>query len=187
MEDIPKDILLKALEGDMQAFESIYRRASGFVFTVALRITNNSHDAQEVTQEVFLKVHRSLKDFQFRSSFKTWLYRVTVNTALNVYKRASRHMQGRDDFQSVIETYPSREDSANEIMGREEQQENETRLKSLLDRLSPGQRACIVLREIQGLSYKEMADALMTNINTVRTRLKRARQALLASARGGAL
>ena len=186
MKDIPKDILLRACQGDMQAFENIYREASGFVYTVALRITNSSHDAEEVTQEVFLKVYRSLKDFQFRSTFKTWLYRVTVNTALNVYKRVSRQMKGREDFDTVIATYPSDSNSANEIINSEQQQENELRVKSLLECLSPEQRACIVLREIQGLSYQEMAETLKVNINTVRTRLKRARQALVAFARGGA-
>ncbi len=169
----------------MQAFESIYKASSGFVYNVALRIAGKSHDAEEVTQEVFIKVYRNLKYFQFRSSFKTWVYRITVNTALNLYKRVSREMNRRRDFDDVARTVASGEDVAGEVQDREERKAHEARLAELLDTLNPEQRSCIVLREIEGLSYQEMAQALGVNINTVRTRLRRARVALLAGSRGG--
>ena len=179
-------LVREAISGNQAAFSRLYGEHFDKVYRyVYFRVSVRS-EAEDITQEVFLKVYRSLKDFQFRSTFKTWLYRVTVNTALNVYKRVSRQMKGREDFDTVIATYPSDSNSANEIINSEQQQENELRVKSLLECLSPEQRACIVLREIQGLSYQEMAETLKDNINTVRTRLKRARQALGAFARGGA-
>ena len=70
MDDISNDIIMRAREGDIDAFEKIYRAASGFVYSIALRITNNREDAQEVTQDVFLKIHRSLKYFEFKSLCK---------------------------------------------------------------------------------------------------------------------
>ena len=74
MQDIPKDVLIKAAEGDIKAFEHIYRVTSGFVYSVAFRITQNTQEAEEVTQDVFLKIHKNLKNFRFRASFKTWIY-----------------------------------------------------------------------------------------------------------------
>ena len=82
MRDLPKDILIKASQGNMEAFEEIYGSSSDFVYNVAFRITNSREDAEEITQDVFLKIHRNLKNFQFRSSFKTWVYRITVNTVI---------------------------------------------------------------------------------------------------------
>jgi RNA polymerase sigma-70 factor (ECF subfamily) len=185
MEDIPKDLIEQAQAGDMEAFESIYRAASGFVFSVALRITNSTQEAQEVTQDVFVKIYRNLKGFQFRSSFKTWAYRITANTAFNAYKRISREMNRREDFDSVANTEAVSDDAKKETATQEERREKEARLESLLTMLNPEQRMCIVLREIEGLSYQEMSEALNLNINTVRSRLKRARETLLAHSKGG--
>lgn len=185
MEDIPRDIIEQAQTGNREAFEKIYRLASGFVYSVALRITNNRQEAQEVTQDVFLKVYHNLKYFEFRASFKTWVYRITVNTALNALKRVSREKNRRQDFESVANTQEAPDSTEKELLQKEEHQEHKARLGSLLQILNPEQRLCIVLREIEGLSYQEIAQALYVNINTVRSRLKRAREALLEASREG--
>ena len=185
MEDIQRETIEQAQAGDIAAFERIYRAASGFVYSVALRITNNRQEAQEVAQDVFLKIYHNLKGFQFRSSFKTWVYRVTANTALNAYKKMSRDLNRRQDFDSIIDTQAVSVDTKKEMEERQERDEQKSRLESLLNSLNPDQRAAIVLREIQGLSYEEISQALSININTVRSRLKRARQALLAASGGG--
>src|SRR5687768_4491606 len=93
MDHLSKETLLAAGQGDIRAFEELYKATAKFVYNVALRIVNNREDAQEVTQEVFLIVYRKLKDFRFESSFKTWMYRITANTALNSYKKVSRKRQ----------------------------------------------------------------------------------------------
>ena len=180
MPDISRELIEQAQRGDRKAFESIYRAASGFVYNVALRITNNQQEAQEVTQDVFMKIYHHLKDFAFRSSFKTWAYRITVNTACDAYKKMKKDIVRREDFDTVIQTQPAPIDTAKEIVEKEERALNQKRLDSLLNRLNLNQRTCIILREIQGLSYQEMAQTLHINLNTVRTRLKRAREALLA-------
>lgn len=178
MNDIAADVLEKASRGDLEAFEQVYKSASGFVYNVALRIIRNSADAEEVAQEVFMKVYHSLKDFQFRSSFKTWVYRITVNTAINYYRKLAREGKDKVDYGSVIETLPGAGSTAEKAI----QSDNETRLSALLGLLSPEHRACIVLREIEGLSYQEISASLKIPVNTVRSRLKRARQALLEEA-----
>ncbi len=176
MQEIERELIQRAGEGDMGAFREIYQRASGYVYTLAYRVVNKKHDAEEVTQDVFLKVHQHLRAFKFESSFKTWLYRVAVNTALNHAKKRSRVTTR--EVEEVFEdpATVTQPDAGKGI----EAGETAARLKVLLDQLNPDQRACIVLREIEGLDYQEIARSLSININTVRSRLKRAREALMA-------
>ena len=181
MQDISRDLLMQASKGDMQAFEEIYRIASSFVYSVALRITTNADEAKEVTQDVFIKIYNNLRRFGFRSSFKTWVYRITANTALNALKKSSKEMGRRVDYDVTLKTKDDRATTTQAI----EMDDNKKLLSSLLDMLNPDQKACIVLREIEGLDYREISKALGININTVRSRLKRAREALLAHGKRG--
>jgi len=174
MEELAKDILVRASQGDMQAFEEVYKRTSGFVYNVAYRIVNNREDAMEVAQEVFMTVHDKLKEFRFESSFNTWLYRITANRAINYAKKFSR-----------IKTMPFEESFGDAAVPSDaektiEQEEQKHLVEKLLGELNEDQRACVVLREIQGLSYEEIAQALNININTVRSRLKRSREKLMS-------
>ncbi len=90
MDNITENIIIEATEGNTEAFESIYKAYSGFVYNVAYRVVNNIDEAQEVTQEVFLAVYRKLKSFKFNSSLKTWVYRIAVNTAIDYSRKRSR-------------------------------------------------------------------------------------------------
>ncbi len=177
MQEIPNDIIIKASRGDIDAFEKIYKVASNYVYNIAFRITNNKEEAEDVTQSVFLKVYNNLKDFRFRSDIKTWIYRITVNLAINASKKRSKELNRRTDYNEDILYRPTSE----VLKERLDKEENEILVKRLLTLLNPEQRACVVLRDIEGLSYKEIADALRININTVRSRLKRARGALLSA------
>jgi RNA polymerase sigma-70 factor (ECF subfamily) len=181
MEDIAIDILARAREGDIEAFEQVYKAASSFVYNVALKITRNSADAEEVTQDVFMKIYHNLKDFQFRSAFKTWVYRITVNTAINYYRKSIKKDSDRVDFDSTVGTVASGTSTVEDII----QNDNARRLDTLLNILNPDFKACLVLRELEGLSYQEIAAVLKIPVNTVRSRLKRARQALLEGVRKG--
>lgn len=181
IKEISHDLLQQASQGDIQVFEEIYKYASSFVYSVALRTVRNREDAQEITQEVFLKVFKSLKDFKFQSSFKTWVYRITVNTALNVIKKAGHDLNRQVEYNENMIIENAR--PGNTIESIIETQDKEKKVHDLLAALTPEYRVCIVLREIQGLSYEEIAQTLKVNINTVRSRLKRAREILLK--RGG--
>jgi len=176
MQDVEWELVTRAGRGDMGAFREIYQRVSGYVYTLAYRVVNTKHDAEEVTQDVFLKLHQSLSSFKFEASFKTWLYRIAVNTALNHAKKRSRvtTREVEEIFEDpAVVTQP---DATKSI----EAGETENQLKILLDQLNPDQRACIVLREIEGLNYQGIATSLGININTVRSRLKRARETLMS-------
>lgn len=181
MINIPKETIDLAAKGDMAAFEEIYKSFSPMVYTVALRVTGDSLDAEEATQDVFVKVFRGLKGFRFDSSFGTWIYRITMNTAINIHRSSSRRRgAGVVDYDGVKDSLP---DTRRGTGGEIEKSIAAESIGSMLDAVSPKHRSCLVLREIEGLNYKEISDILRIPLNTVRSRLKRARAAIAAYAK----
>jgi RNA polymerase sigma-70 factor (ECF subfamily) len=176
MEEISKDTILRAQQGNMEAFEMIYKITSGYLYNITYRIINSKEEAQEATQDTYVKIFRNLPKFRFQSSFKTWIYRIAVNTAINTYRKKSKDMSRRAEYSDDVATKPA-PDSSSEKIDREERS---ALLRSMLNMLNPDQRACVVLRDIEGMHYREIADVLEVNINTVRSRLKRAREALMS-------
>jgi RNA polymerase sigma-70 factor (ECF subfamily) len=180
MHEIARSTIEEAAEGDIGAFEEIYRAYSPAVYSIAFNITRNSHDAEEAAQDAFVRTFRNLKNFKFESSFGTWLYRVAVNSAINTYNSRARRKQeeaGLDEAACMTDAYD------NCMKDEIERQSAKEKVKELLGHLSPDHRSCIVLREIEGLDYGQIADVLRVPINTVRSRLKRAREALVAMGR----
>ena len=177
MQELSDDIIIRAREGDIGSFEIIYKATAGFVYNVAYRIVHNAQDAEEVTQEVFLNVHQKLKNFRLESSLKTWIYRITVNCAINYSKRETRVREKKTEYYGNLNPWQLLSDSASENHRHKEITE------LFLKILNPDQRICVVLRSIEGLSYQQIADTLKISINTVRSRLKRAREKLLAMRR----
>lgn len=170
MQHIAKDLILDASNGDIAAFENIYQIMSGFVYNVALKITQNTEDAKDATQEVFIKLHKNIKDFKFKSSLKTWVYRITANTAINAVKKRQKLQNRTVPFDGVVE---------HSLKSKETSITSSQDIDTMLNVLNADQRACIVLRSMQGLSYQEIADSLKINTNTVRSRIKRARESLM--------
>lgn len=175
MQDITNDVLDKAVSGDMKSFELIYKAASHFVYNVAFRIVGRQQDAEEVTQEVFMTVHRKLSGFRRESSFKTWIYRITTNYAINYSKKRAKELGRRGEYDENSHPFIVE----NDVQKNAVQEEHQVSIDGLLKLLNPDQRACIVLRNMEGLNYQQIADVLKININTVRSRLKRARETLL--------
>jgi len=183
MQDISNDTLIKASEGDIDAFKELYDASCGYVYNIALRVTGNREDAQEVTQDVFIKIHKHLKSFRFRANIKTWIYRITVNTAINTYKRRTKEVTKKSDYDDNILNIPV----AETLKKRMDEEANQVLVNKLLGLLNPQQKACVILKDLQALSYKEIADTLRININTVRSRLKRAREAMLNATQKGVI
>ncbi len=177
MLDITRATIEQAAGGDIGAFEEIYKKTSGFVYNVAWRVTGKREDAEEVAQNVFVTVYKKLGDFRFEASLKTWLYRITVNLSLNYAKKAARERNATVSYDDA-RTHAA-EDIERAVVPAQEPADFQL-LEEMLQSLNPDQRACIVLRGIEGLSYREIARTLNVNINTVRTRIKRGRQVLLA-------
>ena len=175
MQEITDEIIAKAAEGDSDAFEHIFKAYFGFVSHVVLRVVNRREDAEDITQEVFMTIYRNLKDFRFEANLKTWIYRIAVNSAINYSRKMSRHSQTVDygDVRGLrIPGADVRQTLDAEL--------NEKNIKSLLNALNPDQRACIVLKSFENLSYSEISEVLKIPINTVRSRIKRAREVMIA-------
>jgi RNA polymerase sigma factor (sigma-70 family) len=160
--------------GDDEAFRQLFRAHRTDVTRLVHRLLGGSADVEDVVQEVFLQVHRSLKDFRFGSRFSTWLYRVTVNVVL-MQRRAAR---SRPIFVEALDT-PSPRDEA---LLPDEQAARGRRVEALfriLARLSDKKRVVFVLHELEGLSPTEIAKIVRAPVLTVRTRLFYARRELV--------
>lgn len=157
--------------------EKLYKENAAMVYNVALRITAQPYLAEETVQEVFVKIYKNLEKFKQFSEIKTWIYRITVNTALNILKSQNSKRRLTESIDSemeeTIQDPNDNMDRRTDIISTEEQ------VQKMLNSLNPKYRSCIVLREIEGLSYEEIAKVLDTNINSVRTNIKRGREKLI--------
>lgn len=152
--------------GDVAALEELVRRHRDAAYRVALRICLNSADAEDVAQEALVRAWRSLHSFRGDAAFSTWLYRIVTNLALNAVTR--RREQPTDNPPEPIgpELDPA---------GRVQQRERLGAVLAALAELPPEQRACWVLREVEGLSYDELGEVLELTLPAVKGKLFRAR------------
>ena len=175
MRNITNEIINQAIAGDESAFELIFKAYFRFVSNVSYRIVDKKQEAEEVCQEVFIKIYKKINTFKQQSSLKTWIYRITINCALKYAQKKTKENNGLvsfDDENSVASPIKN-------VREKIDNQVNEKLVEKLLNYLNVEQRICIVLRSIEGLSYKEIAAVLKIPINTVRSRIKRAREAMI--------
>lgn len=172
--------LLRA--GSSEAFEVLIERFQHPVYNLILRLVGDPVEAADVVQEVFLKVFRKIGSFRGQSSLKTWIYRIAVNEASN-HRRSCRRHRGRE-----VEIEPVREETAatgqalvDPCLSPYEQAagaEVRRQLEEALAQINPDFRAAVVLRDIDGLSYEEIAEVLDVSLGTVKSRILRGREAL---------
>jgi RNA polymerase sigma-70 factor, ECF subfamily len=169
--DARADLLERARSGDAAAFRELYAQhhrqvASQLAFLVPRA------DLEDVLQDVFIEVYRSLKRFEGRSAFTTWLYRLTVHVAM---KARRKHTRARLD---IVEELPETVDPAAGPSEAALSAERQARVEELLQKLSPKKRAVLVMHDLRGMEASRIAEVLDTNILTVRTRLFYARREL---------
>jgi RNA polymerase sigma-70 factor (ECF subfamily) len=171
-------VVAQARTGDATAFNELLRRYERKIFRLALHITQNREDAEDVLQETFLKAYEHLDQFQGQSKFYTWIVRIAVNQALmKLRKRKSDRSVSLDETIDTGEDTVAREIAAwdenpEQQYGREELNQI---LTSAVDGLTPIYRAVFVLRDVDGLSTEETAEALDLSVPAVKSRLLRAR------------
>jgi len=161
--------------GDAEAFQQLFRAHRDDVTRLAQRMLGRATDLEDIVQEVFLQVHRSIRDFRHGARFSTWLYRVTVNVVL-MHRRAAK---SRPVFGEAPESLAA----VDHRPFADEQVEQRRRVQAfhrLLDRLSEKKRVVFVLHELEGLAPAEIAKIVGSPVLTVRTRLFYARRELLA-------
>ena len=174
-------IIALAKTGDQRAFGELVDRYQRFVWNVALKMTGDHDDASDITQEVFVTVWQKLAQFQGTSSFSTWLYRVTTNKTLGFIK--SQATRQAKHSRAGMEPHDNGNYEMSNPTASIEKSEAEKALTRLLAKIDPDRRMALILREIEGLSYTEIASATDAPIGTVRSRIARGRRELESQAR----
>jgi RNA polymerase sigma-70 factor, ECF subfamily len=179
-----RGLIAKAQAGDKAAFRLLVERHQRRAFSIALALVRDENDANELVQDAFLRVFKSLGSFQGGSSFFTWLYRIITNLSIDLHRKPGRQTVDIDDSRLELDEskqsdFPlmARIDGADpsELVRR---REIGARLQAALDALPSYHRAVIVMREVDGLSYEEMAEAMDVSKGTIMSRLFHARQKL---------
>lgn len=177
-------LIARAQQGDVAAFRRLVERHQRRAFAIALSLVRDENDARELVQDAFLRVFRGLNSFQGGSSFFTWLYRIITNLSIDLIRKPGRQLADIDEArfesdESQEAEFPllSRVDGSDpvDVVRR---REIAGRLQAALDALPPYHRGVIVMREIEGLSYEEMATAMGVSKGTIMSRLFHARQKL---------
>lgn len=179
MEPTDEELVEQIRNGEPSAFRALVERHYQRVFRLAMGIVRNRDDALDLTQESFLHVHRAIGGFRFSAKFSTWLYRIVTNLCIDHFRRTSRSPQ-TIELPASEETAPMQwPDPAAE---RPDNAVHRSEVRQALERafaqLSPSHRAVIVLRELEGLSYEEIATMMRCSIGTVMSRLHYARKRL---------
>ena len=167
-------LITECLEGRPSAFGELISRYQDRVYNTVYRLVGNAEDAQDVVQEAFLSAYQSLSSFKGDSLFFTWLYRIAVNTAISLRRKKRSvlpfHAAGDEAMLEPADT--SDEARPGHAM---EMAEEERRVHDALNRLSPEHRAVLIMKDIEGQKYEDMAEILDVPIGTIRSRLHRAR------------
>jgi len=175
----PRDVdtlIARCLDGDQTAWEDIVRLHRRKVFNIAYKFVGRHDQAEDLTQEVFLKLYKSLDTFDRRANFQTWLISVSRNLCIDHYRsvRKEREVVNREIDPAEL-TPPSNERSAQSVL---EQRDRVRLLRRALDKLPPALRTAVLLRDIQELSYQEIAERLALPEGTVKSRINRGRTEL---------
>jgi len=179
-EDLDQELVRRVQQGDKSAFDLLVIKYQHKIVHLVNRYVKDPSEAQDVAQDTFIKAYRALGDFRGDSAFYTWLYRIAINTAKNyLLSRSRRHFDYEIDVQDAeqVENAPQLKD----IETPENLLMNEqivAVIKSAIERLPEEMRIAITLREFEGMSYEEIAEAMDCPIGTVRSRIFRAREAI---------
>lgn len=162
--------VLRARQGDAAAFEELVREHERKIYNLCFNTMGSAEDAADMAQETLLKAWRALERFDGRSGLGTWLYRIAVNTCLDELRR--RKNRTAISMQSLAEKGWEPEDDSGDFVERSIQREE---VRHALQELPEEYRTVLILRDIQGFSYEEIASILECPVGTVRSRLNRAR------------
>lgn len=176
MESHEDKLISRAAAGDGAAFSELMTMHEKRMYAVALRMCANREDAQDCLQDAMLRVYRSIGGFKGQSSFSTWVYRITMNTCLDELRR--RKTRSASSLDTMLEGGWSPTDGENGPEKQAVASEQRRVLNSAIADLPEDMRSAIVLRDVQGFSYEEIAEMLEVNIGTIKSRISRGREKL---------
>ncbi|MBQ9687033.1 MAG: sigma-70 family RNA polymerase sigma factor [Oscillospiraceae bacterium] len=175
-------IVQRVLSGDVNAFETLVLEYEKNVYSITQRMTGNAEDAADMTQETFIKAYNSLQNFRGDSKFSVWLYRIATNVCLDFLRSKSRKptlsLSVEDDDGEETQMDIADESQSPEVLL--ERGLTRDAVRRGLNALNEEYRQILLLREIQGLSYEEIASVLTLEVGTVKSRIFRARKKLCA-------
>ncbi len=175
-----QSLVVRSRAGEQRAFAELVRRYQRRVYGLAYGMLHDADDAMDITQETFIKVHKYLDRFQGSSSFYTWVYRITVNLCIDLLRRQKKAAATEYDDALDLGEHAEAELLPGALSSRPDRDLDRQELRAMIDQalqtLSPTHRAVILLREVQGMSYKEIADAMEVSTGTGMSRLFHARR-----------
>ncbi|NOY58453.1 MAG: RNA polymerase sigma factor [Calditrichaeota bacterium] len=171
------ELLEKIRRGDRSAFKHFYEEYKGMVFNVCYRMLNDKQDAEDATQDIFVKAFRSIQKFRSDAKLSTWLYQIAVNTGLNYARRKKIATWLSLDFlvgkeESILDNAQARPDL------KLEKNESDALVQQAIQSLPPRQRTAIILQRYEELSYKEIAEVMKTSLSAVESLLHHAKDNL---------
>lgn len=165
------ELMLHFAQGDLTAFEELLRKHKNMVINLAYRIVQNYSDAEDIAQEVFLKIYNSAKTYKPEAKFSTWVYKITVNLSLNRL-RGKKHLPTLP----LEETLPISDPNSPET--NLEKQELINKVRTALNSLPENQKLAVILQRYENLSYEEIAKIIGTSVSAVDSLIQRAKQNL---------
>lgn len=162
------EMISRCQRGDQAALKEIFDKYHKRVYRIAYGVVRQREDALDIVQEVFIKLFRSIRNFKGRSQFYTYLYRMTMNTAIDHTRKIGKQSMSSLDEEGSFEPSDNLEKGPEKVLL---QKELEERVAWAMNKLSTEQKAALIFRDVEGLSYQEMAEAMGCSIGTVMSRL----------------
>ncbi len=167
--------LSAAKQNNKRAWEKLVKENESLVYHIAYRMMQNEEEAKDVSQEIFIKVYRNLQKFDEKSTFSTWIYRIAVNTCID----ALRKKKGKEVVSWEEQTQHQKENLADTAETPEEvylQKEKQLQIMDMIQNLSPEHKAVLLMRDMEDMTYGEIAECLSVSLGTVKSRIARARE-----------
>ncbi len=162
------EMISRCQQGDQEALKEIFNKYHKKVYRIAYGVVRHREEALDIVQEVFIKLFRSIKNFKGKSHFYTYLYRMVMNTAIDHARKTGKQFISSLDEEGSFEPSDELEKGPEKILL---QKELEERVKGAMEKLPAEQRAALIFRDVEGLSYQEIAEAMGCSIGTVMSRL----------------
>ncbi len=172
------EVISRCQQGDQEALKEIFDKYHKKVYRIAYGVVRHREEALDIVQEVFIKLFRSIKNFRGRSQFYTYLYRMVMNTAIDHARKVGKQFVSSLDEEGSYEPRDEAEKGPERILL---QKELEEKVKLAMDKLPAEQKAALIFRDVEGLSYQEMAEAMGCSIGTVMSRLHYGRKRMQES------
>ena len=171
-----RELIERAIRGDARAFNDLMASQEKRMYAVALRMFGSREDAEDCLQDAMIRIYRSISGFKFQSSFSTWVYRVTMNTCLDELRK--RKNRPNTSLDGLLESGWSPMDGGESPERHAMRREMRQKLQAFIGELPEDMRAAVVLRDVQGYSYDEIARMLDANVGTIKSRISRGREKL---------